>query len=531
MANEYPPSYPSHDDSQGRRLDPELALEIWHRRKWLALLVASAVLAGAVAMAIGLPDLYRASAKVLIDHQDVSESFVRPSVTSELETRIQTIHQQITSRARLGNLIDSLKLYPEMVGQVPPEVVVDRMRKDIKLELQGVETSSRMATIAFTVSYSGRDPATTADVANRLASYYVEANTQSRERQAARTAEFLGQQVTTMQSELDRQERRTTDYVRRFNGELPQQIDVNMSALSRLSSALTLNAEYQVRLAERRERLEKEVADESLAAGLASDASIDEAQLTKLKQELVALRGKFSDRYPEVVRLKGEIATLEAQIASAKGGQSRRSAARRAQSDPENAARFAALDAELKQLKQEEAALRRQISGYEAKVAATPNRGREIEQLSRGRDVTRAQYETLVKQYEDARIAASLEKGNNGQQFRILDAAVPPIMPAAPQRFMLILLGAAAALAAAFVAVVIAERLDNTFHSPDELRDAVNVPILATIPQVTSSMRNKVKQVAVAGAALTGLAVIAAGSWYLAAGNEAITRLTARGGL
>jgi uncharacterized protein involved in exopolysaccharide biosynthesis len=319
--------------------------------------------------------------------------------------------------------------------------------------------------------------------------------------------------------------------VRRFNGELPQQIDVNMSALSRLSSALTLNAEYQVRLAERRERLEKEVADESLAAGLASDASIDEAQLTKLKQELVALRGKFSDRYPEVVRLKGEIATLEAQIASAKGGQSRRSAARRAQSDPENAARFAALDAELKQLKQEEAALRRQISGYEAKVAATPNRGREIEQLSRGRDVTRAQYETLVKQYEDARIAASLEKGNNGQQFRILDAAVPPIMPAAPQRFMLILLGAAAALAAAFVAVVIAERLDNTFHSPDELRDAVNVPILATIPQVTSSMRNKVKQVAVAGAALTGLAVIAAGSWYLAAGNEAITRLTARGGL
>jgi polysaccharide chain length determinant protein (PEP-CTERM system associated) len=527
MANDYPVPY---DDAQGRRLDPEMALEIWHRRKWLALLVFSAVLAGAVAMALGLPDLYRASAKVLIDHQDVSESFVRPSVTSELETRIQTIHQQITSRARLGNLIDTLKLYPEMVGKVPPEMVVDRMRKDIKLELQGVETSSRTATIAFTVSYSGRDPATTADVANRLASYYVEANTQNREQQAARTAEFLGQQVSSMQSELDRLERRTTDYVKRFTGELPQQIEVNMGALSRLSSLLTLNAEYQLRVAERRERLEKELADESLAAGLVSDVNIDEAQLTKLKQELAALRGKFSDRYPEVVRLKGEIATLEAQIASSRTGQSRRAAAR-AQSDPETAARFAALDAELKQLKQEEASLRRQIAGYEARVAATPTRGREIEQISRGRDVTRSQYESLVKQYEDARIAASLEKGNNGQQFRILDSAVPPILPAAPQRLLLILLGAAAALAAAFVAVVIAERLDNTFHSPDELRTAVNVPILATIPQVTSSMRSKVKQVAVAGAALGVLAVIAAGSWYLAAGNEAITRLTARGGL
>jgi polysaccharide chain length determinant protein (PEP-CTERM system associated) len=528
MANEYPVPY---DDAPGRRLDPDLVLELWHRRKWLALLVFSAVLAGAVSMAIGLPDLYRASAKVLIDHQDVPESFVRPAVTSELETRIQTIHQHITSRAQLGALIDTLKLYPEMVGQVPPEVVVDRMRKDIRLDLQGVETSGRTATIAFTVSYSGRDPATTAEVANRLASYYVEANTQSRERQAARTAEFLAQQVTSMQSELDQQERRTTDFVKRFTGELPQQIEVNMSALSRLSSLLTLNADYQLRVAERRERLEKELADESLAAGLVSDANIDEAQLTKLKQELAALRGKFSDRYPEVVRLKGEIATLEAQIASSRGGGSRRSGSRSAPADPETAARFAAFDAELQQLKKEEASLRRQIAAYEARVAATPTRGREIEQISRGRDVTRAQYESLLKQYEDARIAASLERGNNGQQFRILDPAVPPILPAAPQRFLLMLLATAAALGAAFVAVVIAERLDNTFHSPDELRDAVNVPILATIPQVASSVRNKVKQMFVAGAALVGLAVIAAGSWYLATGNEAITRLTARGGL
>ena len=528
MANEYPVSY---EDAPGRRLDPDLAREIWHRRKWLALLLFSAVLAGVASMALGLPDLYRASAKVLIDHQDVSESFVRPSVTSELETRIQTIHQQITSRARLGNLIDTLKLYPEMVGKVPPEVIVDRMRKDIRLDLQGVETSGRTATIAFTVSYSGRDPKTTADVANRLASYYVEANTQSRAQQASRTADFLGQQVNSLQGELDRQERRTTDYVQRFNGQLPQQIEVNMSGLSRLSSALSMNAEYQIRVAERRERLEKELADESLAAGLVSDANIDEAQLTKLKQELAALRGKFSDRYPEVVRLKGEIATLEAQVASSRPGGSRRAASRSAQSDPETAARFAALDAELKQLKQEEGSLRRQIAAYEAKVAATPTRQREIEQISRGRDMTRAQYETLVKQYEDARIAASLEKGNNGQQFRVLDAAVPPLFPAAPQRLLLILLGAAAALACAFTGIVIAEKLDNTFHSPDELREAVDVPILATIPHVTSSIRNKVRQVAVAGAALVVLVVIAAGSWYVAAGNEAITRLTSRGGL
>ena len=204
MANE--PILPLEDPTP-RRLDPEMAMEILHRRKGLALLVFSAVLAGAVSVALSLPELYRATAKVLVDHQDVSESYVRSSVTSELETRIQTIHQQITSRARLGTLIEKLKLYPELVGHVPPEAVIDRMRQDIQLRLQGVEASGRNATIAFTLSYTGRDPATTADVANRLASYYIEENTQSRERQAARTADFLARQVAGMRGELDQQER------------------------------------------------------------------------------------------------------------------------------------------------------------------------------------------------------------------------------------------------------------------------------------------------------------------------------------
>jgi len=526
MAHDYPSPYPYGEPPSGG-LDPEAALEVWHRRKWLALLAAGAVLACVVSVALSLPDLYRASVKVIVDHQDVSDAYVRPSVTSELETRIQSIHQQITSRERLGHLIETLNLYPEMVGEVPPEVIVDRMRKDIQLELQGVETSGRHSTIAFTVSYSGRDPAVTADVANRLASYYVAANAESRVRQAARTAEFLAQQVNDIRNQLEQQERRTTEYVRRFNGELPQQLEVNMSALSRLTSRLQLNTEYQLRVAERRERLEKELADESLAAGVVSDLSIDEAQLTKLKQELSAMRGKFSERYPDVVRLKNEIATLEAHIAATRSNTARRARA----SDPEAAARFAALDAELRNLEQEEATLRRQIAAYEARVAAVPAREREIEQIARGREAAAERYAALMKQYQDARVAASLEKGGEGSEFRILDSAVPPRFPAAPQRLLLILLGCAAAIGFALAAIVIAEKLDNTFHSPDELRQAVDAPILATIPLVTSSVRTKVRQVVVAGAAIAGLAILAAGSWYFAAGNEAITRLTARGGL
>ena len=97
---------------------------------------------------------------VLVDRQEVSEAFVRPSVTAELETRIQTIHQRVTSRARLADLINRLGLYPELRAAVPVEVIVERMRRDIQLQLKGVEQSTgRSTTISFSVGYSGRNRA------------------------------------------------------------------------------------------------------------------------------------------------------------------------------------------------------------------------------------------------------------------------------------------------------------------------------------------------------------------------------------
>jgi hypothetical protein len=60
-----------------------------------------------------LPDLYRATA-LLIDHQDISGSYVRSSVTSELR---QSDDSSADHHRRDWALIQSLKLYPELVGR------------------------------------------------------------------------------------------------------------------------------------------------------------------------------------------------------------------------------------------------------------------------------------------------------------------------------------------------------------------------------------------------------------------------------
>src|SRR4029434_822423 len=170
-------------------------LAVWSRRKWLALLVFVTPACAAISLIMFLPNVYRSTATVLVDRQQVPEAFVRSTVTSALETRLQTISQEILSRSRLEELIDRFGLYTDLKKRVSLEEVIARIRGDIRLELKSADVKGnpreREATIAFTISYQGSDPRTVSAVANPLAGFYIEENLKARERQAIGTAEFL----------------------------------------------------------------------------------------------------------------------------------------------------------------------------------------------------------------------------------------------------------------------------------------------------------------------------------------------------
>ena len=508
-------------------LTADAVLDVWRRRKWIGIIVFVAVFAAAAVAVMSLPNLYRASATVLVERPRISEAFVRQSVTAELETRIQTIHREIMSRTRLGEVIGRLGLYPEMRGVVPMDTLVERLRREAKLDLQGVEQSTgRTETIAFTLSFSGRDPETVARVANTLAAFYIEGNSQNRERQATETAEFLHAQLADVKRELEEQAQRDNAVKSRRATEM-HQVEVGLTALERLNTQLRLNNESQLRAIERRERIELQLAAaESAPAPIATDAPA--ARLKKLKDDLVELQRQYSDRYPEVIRLKSQIAALEPQVVS--GGVSHASEA------PSPATQFAKqalanVEHEIRALKDEESSLRSQVTSYEARVDSAPKTQDEVDQPSRDYDAINDRYQALVKRSEDAKLAENLERGKNAEQFRILDPAVPPLYAAAPNRLWLFIMGLVAAIALGFGAIVATEKFDTTFHTADELQAFTNLPMLARIhliPTQARARRARLQFALIAAAALVVLAVMVAGSYYVAGGNEQIVRLTAR---
>src|SRR5438876_6861574 len=140
----------------------DILLEVWSRRKWLAILTFMRPFAASVSSAINLPYLYRSTATLLVERPEVSETFVKSSVTSELETRLHTISQEILSRSTLQELIDRFDLYPEFRKRASPEEVVERMRRDVRMEFKerGIRRDPKEGELPRLVDPQGESAAT-----------------------------------------------------------------------------------------------------------------------------------------------------------------------------------------------------------------------------------------------------------------------------------------------------------------------------------------------------------------------------------
>jgi polysaccharide chain length determinant protein (PEP-CTERM system associated) len=357
---------------------------------------------------------------------------------------------------------------------------------------------------------------------------------------------FLKAQLEATKLELDKHEGTIRAYTSSHPGELPQQVEVNLAALERLNTQLRLTGERQIKLLEDREKLADGVlvtTDASTGETVAvTNLPMDE-RLEKMKHDLQVLEGQFTSRHPDVVRLKTEIASLERERQDALVRQREAAPKPAPGAKPEAAAQASAvapagvrrrtiegLDAELEKLKRDEAALRQSITTVEQRLESVPERQQDYGRLTRDYNATKDLYDSLLKRYDDAQLAESMEADRQGERFRILEGAVEPSGPVAPNRLRLIIMGLLLAIAAAGAAALVAEQFDSTFHSLDDLREFTRVPVLATVSTIRSGTPRRALRFALTTASAVALIwIIVVLSTYAARGNEQLVWLLARG--
>ena len=314
-------------DESPRGLNLAAIIETVRRRRFLALLPLVLVLAAVTTLAFFLPSLWTARATVLVNGQQIPEAYVRSSVSSgDVEARLLTLTHQILDGPRLTKIIEQYNLYPAMRKTHPPADVVERMRRDIRVEIpEERERRNREARwLVFTVAYATTDRTVAVDVTNTLAALFDEENRRTTEQQAVGTSEFLETQLKELRTRLAGQEQKITAYKEQHLGELPEQREVNLRTIERLQLQLSIARENNRRAGERRQLINQSLNDLDVASAMAGSGGTGAtglgetpaaARLAALRQELTALQTTYSDKYPDVISTREQIRLLEVRVA------------------------------------------------------------------------------------------------------------------------------------------------------------------------------------------------------------------------
>ena len=552
------PVTPHEDSARGMGLAS--VLEIVRRRRMLALLPFVFLLAAAASLAFFLPSLWTARATVLVNRPEIPEAFVKSTVNTDVDARLLTLTHDVLDTPRLSKIIEENNLYPSLRRSKPMPDVVDRMRKDINIDvLEAKERRGRESTaLVFTVAYTTTDPVVSARVTNTLASLFSEENSRQREQQAVGTSEFLEAQLRELRTKLATQEQKITAYKEQNLGELPEQKEVNLRTLERLQQQLSLAYENNRRATERRQNISQSMNNLDLASAMAGTGGATlvgptvtpgetaAARLSILRQELAALQPIYSDKYPDVIQAKEQIRILERRLADEeKKAAAAAAAPKSAKPDMSRSSRDMQLavqnpyvlslmqqrdqaDVEAKASADEIKGLTSQIATYQRRLEMTPKREQELALITRDYETTREMFRQLLAKRGEADIAAELEQRQKGEKFRVIEQARLPERPAGPNRLRLLIVGFVLALGAAGVAVVLAEQVDTSYRRAEEVRATAGVPVLSTIPRIVTEDDRlhaaRQRRMALAAVAV-GLLAVMGTSFMVAHNNQSLVTL------
>ena len=511
----------------GKQYSFDTLLQVARRRKWLIIIPALLIGIGGAAYVYYLPNLYRSETLILVVPQRVPESYVRSTVTARIEDRLQAISQQIMSRTRLEQIVSDFNLYSkEREDQELMEDIVDTMRtRDIGIDIIKGD--------AFRVSYQASDPRVAMRVTERLASLFIDESLRDREVLAEGTSQFLATQLDEARRQLVLNENKLQEYQRLNNGELPGQMEANLQGQHNAEMALQALGESLNRDREQRLLLERRVTDiveapEEAKAGEAKTPEMAQTlddELRIAEQSLLAVELKLKPEHPDVRKQRRAVEELRKRVDAYKlaATLTARPTAAPVVMDYAKRKRLTEARAELENLDRsiqskiaEEGRLRGLVGMYQARIEATPVREAELASLTRDYETLQQTYRSLLQKKEESQISANLERRQIGEQFKILDPARLPERPASPDRQRLYVIAVLVALATGLGLTALAEFLDKTLRTEADVRAALNLMVLATVPTVRDGGgRWPFRRAAVAGAAVTVIAVCATAAWQL----------------
>jgi succinoglycan biosynthesis transport protein ExoP len=474
------------------------------KRKWLILFPTLAVF-GAVAIVVWkLPNVYESTTLLIVRPATISNSVVPSLSDNDLSLRLNNINQVVQSRSSLEPLVVKYSLYQrEQQSGEPMELIVDRMRKDIVVDIEHGRDDN---VPSFRVSFRAREPQIAQAVTGELASKYVNAQTEGATREGEQTKEFFDEQLQEAKKQLDDIDRQRLQYMQNNVGHLPSEASSLIAQLTGLREQQKALISDIGRLQDRRSALSNQITimskqtqqDLMDVAENTTDPKLTPAyaELLKRKSEV---EGELQDMLTTLKPKNPDVRKKQAQLDSVKREMAQMNAEWRARIDEKRKKLedrvnlpVAGYESELKlsegELTRQQGLLvqtESQIADLNSRINNVPTAEVGLSALDREYTTRKLYYDQLLEKKQKASLAADVATKQQGETIQVIDPANLPENPVAPRRLILTGAGLGLGLGIGFLLAAFCEAPKLlTIQTSDDAEHYSKLPVLVSLPEL-----------------------------------------------
>jgi polysaccharide chain length determinant protein (PEP-CTERM system associated) len=458
------------------------------RRRWIAIAVMWAIALLGFAFVWSIRDVYKVATKVFVD----SETVLRPLLTglavgTEVDTDIGMMTQILLSRPNLERVAKQTGLDAGATSEA------DRRQIAADLARQLFLSGGRDGT--YTLSYRSTDPVMAHRVVTTLLEEFVSKATGLKQTDAEDAERFLSEQLKAYEVRLRSAEAALADFKQKNIGLMPGETGDYYSRMQTLMSNIeTLQARNR-QLNERRSELERQLDGEEPTFGaLQSDGvsgGVYDGQIADLQRRIDQLLMQYTDKHPDILTMREQIAHLQAENERLRASGDRRAlsadagtGASRLQINPVYQSIRVSLsqtNAELAETRGQLSQQYGQLSQLRSRVNVAPEVEAQLAALNRDYEVNRAQYTTLLQRLESARISDQAQRNAEKLKFRVIEPPVVPLYPEEPNRFFLFTAVMVFAVGAGLALAFLLNLLRPIFSTRTEVQSVLGLRVLGTV--------------------------------------------------
>lgn len=454
-------------------------------RRYQLVLVSIFAAIALITLLVGLfllPRKYVASTSVLAQQSDILQPLLENRAVSTQAVDRAGLARQVVFSPKIMHRILALGGW---LKDKPSAAMQDRLIEQLRERTQ--ITSARQNLVQIT--YHDKDPARAFKVADAMANLLIEESLASKERESREAYEFIDKQVTDYHRKLTDAEDNLQAYRSENADAQPgSSTDVN----SRIGALRTQVEQTRMNLMELRSReaaLAAQLSGESAVSAVQTRETLYRSQLLELQNQLDTLLLSYTDKHPDVVRVRHQMADIQAAM--------RQEELRRNQPRTGDEASEARINPLYQELRSRMAETRREIAAIQSRMGASEGllgdelgRSRRIAasestlaELTRDYEVNREIYQDMLRRRENARVSMEMDRERRGLTMRIQDPAQMPVRPSG-LRFMHFAMGGLAVAAVVPLGLLfLLVRFDPRVRSPRQLERQSHYAVLTVVPR------------------------------------------------